>query len=154
MEPILKTIKTELKPFKKEHNFIVKRIKNAFQDGLEYFDYYSLNRKKHYLVVRFIYQKDQNSLSVIYRYQFQSKTKTIDEEHSFAEMDKVHLPGIKKADREKLYGAYKFDVVENKIVNTVPLEEQHKIIIDVFQNNINSIVKLAKSSNKKEENPE
>ncbi len=154
MEPILKTIKTELKPFKQEHNFKVKHFKNAFQEGLEYYDYYSLNRKKHYLVLRFVYQRDQQSLSVFYRYQFQSKTKTVDEDHSFAQNEKATLPGIKKADREKLLQAYRFEVVDGKIINTVPIEEQYNIIIDVFKKNVNSIVKLAKTSNKITESPE
>lgn len=148
MDPILKQIKTELKPICQEENLKLKHIKNHFQEVLEYHDYYGLNRKKHFLLMRFILQKQEKSLSFVYRHVHSNRNGSTDESYSFADADQMTLPGITKTRQEKLLNLYQYQVEEGKIVNTVPLEEQYAIIIDVFKNSYKNIIKHAKNLNK------
>ena len=148
MEPLLKQIKTELKPIAKAENWKAKHINNHLQEILEYTDYFTLNRKKHYLTLRFILQKREHSLSFIYRYVYNSKTITVDETHSFAEANKKVLPGVSPLDREKLFDIYHYGIEDKTIRNEVPLEEQKQTLMEVFKNNYQTIVNHAKNIHK------
>ncbi len=149
MEKILKKIKNDLLEIKKQENWKYKKYSNSVQEVLEYLDYFTINRKKHFLSIRFIFQKEQKSLSVIYNIQFHSKNLDINEKYSFENQKQTKLPGIKKENREKLLDIYEFQVIDNQIINTVPLETQYEVIINVFKNSIHNIIEYAKNINKK-----
>ena len=154
MELILKQIKTDLKQIRKDNNWKFKHINNHFQEILEYTDYYSLNRKKHFLTMRFILQKKENSLSFNYHYVFSSKNFTIDETHSFAESTKDLLPGINPVDREKLRLIYRYEVEEKAIKNQISLDDQVKTVMEVFKANYPAIINHVKSFTKTNKIPE
>jgi len=149
MEKILKKIKNDLIGIKKQENWKFKKYSNNVQAILEYLDYFTINRKKHFLSIRFILQKEQKSLSVIYNIKFNTKNLNVDETYSFEDKNQENLPGIKKENREKLLQIYKFQVKENQIVNTVSLEEQYEVIMKVFKDDIKTVIEYAKNINKK-----
>jgi len=145
MEPTLKLIKAELKPIVKEENLKYKHINNAFQEILEYTDYFTINRRKHFLVLRFICQKQENTLSFHYRYVFNTKLKSVDEAFSFADKAQEALPGVTPTDFTKLPPIYQFVVSEGSVINQVPFEEQYKTVMEVFKNNYKNIIEHAKN---------
>ncbi len=149
MEKILKKIKNDLLEIKKQENWKYKRYSNSVQEVLEYLDYFTINRKKHFFSIRFILQKEQKSLSVVYNIQFHSKNLDINEIYSFENQKQTKLPGIKKENRERLLDVYEFRVIDNQIVNMVPLETQYEVIMSVFKDSIQNIMKYAKNINKK-----
>ncbi len=147
MEAILKQIKTELKTIRKENSFKLKRVNNHYQDRLDYYDYYSINRKKHYLMMSFIFQKKENSLSFIYNYVCTLKNCDINTTNSFQDALEKTIPGVNKADRQKLIGIYDFEVIDDIIQNKVSIEEQTKVVLDVFKNSYKSIIQSVKLKN-------
>ena len=145
MEAILKQIKADLKNNIEADNLKIKHYKHKKQDILEYQTSFSLNRKKHYLNMRFIFQKPEKTLSFSYRCVCTLKNLNIDEEYTFANKELDILPGINPVDREKLRDIYKYVVQENIIINEVPIEEQYKVILPIFKDNYKSIMKYAKN---------
>ncbi len=153
MEPTLKLIKTELIPIVKEENIRYSHINNFYQEILEYTDYFTLNRRKHFLVLRFVLQKRESSLSFNYRFVYNSKDRVVDELYSFADKDK-ELPGIGPIDKEKLSSIYKFSSKENGILNEIPLGNQSQVIMEVFKNSYKNIIDYAKNIAKIKKIPE
>lgn len=145
MEPIIKQIKTELKTFKKENNINLKHVKNHYQDILEYSNFFGINLKKHRLTVSIIYQKQENTLSFIYNYVCQLKNKDIDETYSIADKDIADYPGISYLDPKVIKGIYDFEVQDGMIKNKTSLEEQAKVIIELFKNNYKGLLKFTKN---------
>ncbi|XMB72452.1 hypothetical protein RJI07_00775 [Mycoplasmatota bacterium WC30] len=154
MEAILKQIKQELKPIQKAENFRYKHFNNSFQESLEYHDFYTLNRKKHFLVFRFVYQKQEESLSLIYNYAFNSRTIVVNDIHSLADYKNDSLPGIIETDKDKLKDIYKFSVEEGQIKNVVDIEIQLDTILSIFKNNYKNIIDYAKNITKTQKIPE
>ena len=154
MEAILKRIKQELKTIQKTENLRYKHYNNNYQEWLEYHDYYTLNRKKHFLVFRFVYQKQEDSLSLIYNYVFNSKNVVVNESHSLADYKSDSLPGIAEADKIKLKEIFSFSVEDGQIKNTTDIEIQVETIISVFKKNYQSIIEYARDTIKTEKIPE
>ncbi len=148
MKAILKQIKSELKEIKKAENLRYKHSNNRYQESLEYHDFYTLNRKKHFLVFRFVYQKQEESLSLIYNYAFNSRSIVVNETHSFSNYNTDELPGILETDKEHLKEIYKFSVEDGQIKNTVDLNIQLKIILSVFKSSYKRIIEHAKKISK------
>lgn len=145
MEQILKTIKKDLSEIAKKENFKVKHIKNNYQDILEYSYFFTMNRKKHFINFRFIFQKAEESLSFVYHYEFNNKDKTISNTHSLANYQIDSLPGISDSSKERLNSVYKYEIIENKIKNTIQIENQYNIILAVFKKDYNAILKYVKN---------
>ncbi len=145
MEAILKQIKADLKSNIEADNLKIKHYKYKKQDILEYQTSFSLNRKKHFLNMRFILQKLEQTLSFSYRCVCTLKNLNIDEEYTFANKELDILPGVNPVDREKLRDIYKYVVKDNKIINDVLIEDQYKVILPIFKDNYKSIIKYAKN---------
>lgn len=145
MELALKQIKTNLKPIAKSDNLKYKHLNNEFQEIIEYSDYYTLNRRKHYLVMRFIHQKRENVLSFNYRFVYNAKNVILDESYSFMDKDKVILPGINPIDRQRLFDLYKLSLIDNRIVNEISLDEQYKTLNEIFMNSYKNIIEYGKN---------
>lgn len=145
MEPIIKQIKLELKEFRKQNNINLKHINNQYQDILEYSNFFGINIKKHRLVVRIIYQKKENTISFVYNYIYTMKTNNIDETYSIADKDIVDYPGISYLDPKEIKSIYDFYVEENVVKNRVSVEEQAKVIVELFKNNYKGLAKYVKN---------
>jgi len=154
MEPILKRIKNDLKELKKAENWKYKHINSSVQERLEYTDFFALNRKKHNLTLAIVFQKEAKSISVNYHVQYHGKNSEIDEIYSFENEEQKHLPGISKADREKLLELYQYKAEGNTIVNEVPLEKQYETIMKILAKDIQAIIKYAKSLANTKKDPE
>lgn len=148
METNLKKIKTELKEICSKENFKFKHVKNHYQDILEYYDYYSLNRKKHFLVFRFVFQKQEESISFTYHFEYNNKTKIVNETHSLSNFEADKLPGISEESKNLAQSIYKYEVIDGKIVNTIDLNKQTEGILKVFKDNYSNIIKHVKNMSK------
>lgn len=145
MEPALKKIKNELKEIKTNHNLKYSHENNHIQETVEYAIYYGLNRKKHYLTFRFVYQKKEQALSFIYAYGYYKKQQEIKEVYSLLNYQNTEFPGMVDVDEKQISSIYKFVNQDNCIVNEVPLETQADLIIDIFKKNYASLIKYVKN---------
>lgn len=148
MQANLKQIKTELKDISKKENFKFKHVKNHYQDMLEYYDFFSLNRKKHYLVFRFIYQKQEESISFIYQFEYNNKTKAVNETHSLSNHEADNLPGLTEQAKEMAKEVYEYAVEGDAIKNKVELKTQTELILKIFKENYISIINYVKKLSK------
>lgn len=154
MEQILKKIKKEIKPIQKANNLKYSHTNNRYQETLGYTAFFSLNRKKHYLEFRFVYQKQEESLSFLYNYAFNTKTTVVNEAHSLANYPEDKLPGIKEDSKLNCNDLYKFEVVDGQIKNTVDIDVQYEGILTIFRQNFQIIMKYAKNIAKIKKIPE
>lgn len=144
MEMILKQIKNELKELSKQETFNLKHSKNKFQDKLEYFNYYTLNRKKHFLVFRFIYQKVEESLSFTYHIEIHNKNQDLIEDYNISDIDSS-LPGINEEYRDMIKSIYDYQVDDQRIVNKIDIQQQYEKIMLIFKKNYKNIIKYAEN---------
>lgn len=145
MEPTLKKIKTELKEIKNNNNLKYSHENNHIQETVEYSLYYGLNRKKHYLTFRFVYQKKENTLSFIYEYAYHKKQREIKEVYSLLNYQNTEFPGMDDIDEKQISSIYKFVNRENKIVNEIALKTQAEIVVDIFKKHYKSMIKYVKN---------
>ena len=145
MEETLKRIKKELHKIIKSENLKYKHTKDKYMEKLEYSNFYTLNRKKHFLTYSFIYQKKEESLSFNYHIEFNNKTININETHMLSDYLNDSLPGIKEEHKEMGSLIYKYEVDNNVLKNTVDIEKQATSVIKVFIENYKSIDKYAKN---------
>ena len=148
MEAHLKQIKTELKEICEKENFKYKHVKNHYQEMLEYHDFFALNRKKHFLVFKFIYQKQEESISFTYHFEYNNKTKTVNETHSLSNHEVDKLPGVSSDSIDLAKTIYQYEVVDGQIKNAVDLDKQTTNILSVFKNNYSSIITHVKNLSK------
>ncbi len=148
METNLKKIKNSLKEICSKENFKYKHIKNHYQEMIEYYDYYSLNRKKHFLVFRFIFQKQEESISFTYHFEYNNRTKTINETHSLSNYEADKLPGLTEENKEFAKEIYSYAVEDGAIKNTVDLEKQTDKLINLFKKSYNNIIAHVKKLSK------
>lgn len=149
MELILKRIKKELQETIKKENFKYKHTNNIYQEKIEYFDYYTINRKKHFLQYSFIYQKKETSLSFTYHIEYNNKNVNVSETHSLSDYQNDNLPGIKEEHKEMGSLIYKYEVIDHILKNSVDIEKQADNVIKVFLENYQNISKYAKNIAKK-----
>lgn len=145
MEIILKRIKKELKETIKKENLKYKHLNNAYIEEINYSNFYTLNRKKHFLTYSFIYNKKEESLSFNYHIEFNNKNSSINKTHMLSNYQNDDLPGIKEEHKEIGSLIYKYEVVNNVLKNTVDIEKQTDMIIKVFLDNYKSIDNYAKN---------
>lgn len=144
METIIKAIKNEIKPLRKEYNLRLKHINNHYQEILEYTNYYGLNFKRHNLVCRFILQKQENSISFTYSYICAKKNCDTYNEITFLK-DLDEYPCFSDKDVEEIKSLYQFEMVDNTIKNTVSLETQAELLVRVFKKNYNELTEYVKN---------
>lgn len=144
MHPTLKQIKRELKAIAKQENLKVKHSKNSYQDMLSYVDYFAINRKKHYLNIEFVLQKQEKSISWQYRYEFHNREKDIDESYVLSQDKSGVFPGIDDADVRRVKKIYDYKAVDGHLENQVPLDVQALTLIDAFKNNYKTMIDYAK----------
>ena len=154
MELIVKKIKTELKPIRKEYTLRLKHYTNKHQEILEYTNFYGLNFKKHNLVCKFILQKQENSLSFTYNYVCTKKNCDVTKEYSFMANDIDKYPCFTDADVLKIKDLYDFETVDNTIKNRVPLETQADVLLSVFKKNFHKLNEFVKNQDNNKENLE
>ena len=154
MEPIIKKIKTDLKPLKTDFNLRLKHINNNYQEILEYTDYYGLNFKKHNLVCKFILQKKENSLTFTYNYVCNKKNCDITKEYSFMSNDIEKYPCFTDADVSRIKELYDFSTEDNIIKNSVSLETQADVLLDIFKKRFKKLTEFVKKQASNKETPE
>ncbi len=146
MEAIIKQIKQEFKPLKKEHGLRCKHTNNSKQDVLEYIKPFGLNTNKHNITFKFILQKHENSISFTYSFICLKKYCDLKESYSFFD-DVNEYPGFNSDDVKKIKDLYQFDVVEGIIQNKVPLEDQKTVILKVVSDNLANIIDYVRNQN-------
>ncbi|MCK4551811.1 MAG: hypothetical protein KAU02_02755 [Tenericutes bacterium] len=144
METILKQIKKDLQDLSKKEAYNVKHSKNKFQDKLEFYKYYTLNRKKHFLVFRFVYQKLEESLSFTYHIEFHNRNKDLIEDYNLSDID-AGLPGIDEEYNDVIKSIYNYQVDNQRIVNKVDINQQYEKIMLIFKKNYMNIIKYAEN---------
>ncbi|MCK5731475.1 MAG: hypothetical protein KAH13_00500 [Tenericutes bacterium] len=144
MEMILKQIKKDLYEISKKEAYNVKHSKNKFQDKLEYFNYFTLNRKKHFLVFRFVYQKLEESLSFTYHIEIHNRNQDLIEDYNLSDIDSS-LPGINEEYKDMIKSIYDYQVDNQRIVNKVDIKQQYEKIMLIFKKNYMNITKYAET---------
>jgi hypothetical protein len=145
MEPIIKRIKNELKPLRKEYMLRLKHINNRYQEILEYTNYYGLNFKKHNLVCRFILQKKENTISFTYSYICDKRNCDVFQEYSFLSDDIDVYPCFPEDDVLKIKKLYEFETENNEIKNRVSLDKQADVILNVFMKRYKKLTNFVKN---------
>lgn len=147
MEAIIKQIKTDLKPLKKDLGLRLKRTNNQKQEILEYIKVFGLNQNKHNLTLKISLQKAEKSISLNYSYICMKKHCELDETFSFFNDQTKEYPGLPDEDVKRIKELYQFDVIEGVIQNQVPLETQAEVLVKVVNKNWADIVDFVKNQN-------